>query len=195
MTIPLGIAPDSWGIWFPDDEKQMPPTRMLDEMMEIGLEWIELGPYGYLPTDAAVLRSELEQRHLKLCACIVEANLEDQAGWFEIERQLLGSGELAAALGARFCILIDDVYSGLEPGAATGPAQLGDDDWKRLIDTTHRVAALARDEFELQTVFHPNADTHVEHEDQIEQFSPTPTRSSSAYVSTPAISPIATPIR
>lgn len=44
--IPLGMAPDSWGIRYPNDPKQMPWTRMLDEMAAIGLEWIELGPYG-----------------------------------------------------------------------------------------------------------------------------------------------------
>ena len=51
MNIKIGSAPDSWGVWFPSDSKQTPWNRFLDEIVEAGYEWIELGPYGYLPTD------------------------------------------------------------------------------------------------------------------------------------------------
>ena len=50
-TILVGSAPDSWGVWFPDDPRQTPYTRFLDEVASSGYEWIELGPFGYLPTD------------------------------------------------------------------------------------------------------------------------------------------------
>ncbi|MCU1652418.1 MAG: 2-keto-myo-inositol dehydratase, partial [Pseudonocardia sp.] len=52
----LGTAPDSWGVWFPDNPSQVPWQRFLDEAERAGYEWIELGPYGYLPTDPAQLR-------------------------------------------------------------------------------------------------------------------------------------------
>ena len=51
MKLRLGSAPDSWGVWFPSDPKQIPWQRFLDEIAEAGYEWTELGPYGYLPTD------------------------------------------------------------------------------------------------------------------------------------------------
>ena len=51
----IGTAPDSWGVWFPDDLKQTPWERFLDEVAESGYKWIELGPYGYLPTEPARL--------------------------------------------------------------------------------------------------------------------------------------------
>src|SRR5262249_8014472 len=47
----LGTAPDSWGVWFADDPRQLPWRQFLDEAAGSGYEWIELGPYGYLPTD------------------------------------------------------------------------------------------------------------------------------------------------
>ena len=62
MKIKLGVAPDSWGIWFPSDPKQMPWQRCFDEMAQVGFKWVELGPYGYLPTDPAVVRAELAAR-------------------------------------------------------------------------------------------------------------------------------------
>jgi hypothetical protein len=47
----LSSAPDSGGIWFPEDEHQVPFTRFLDEPEQARQEWFELGPYGCLPTD------------------------------------------------------------------------------------------------------------------------------------------------
>ena len=61
----IGTAPDSWGVWFPDDPKQTPWERFLDEVAESGYKWIELGPYGYLPTDPARLAEELKARDLQ----------------------------------------------------------------------------------------------------------------------------------
>src|SRR6266576_2820620 len=58
-TILVGSAPDSWGVWFPDDPNQTPYTRFLDEVADSGYQWIELGPYGYLPTGEV-----LEDRNL-----------------------------------------------------------------------------------------------------------------------------------
>src|SRR5437867_4209984 len=40
--------------------------------------------------------------------------------------------------------------------------------WQRLVDTTHRVANIVHDQFGLILVFHPEPDTHVEYEEQIE---------------------------
>ena len=53
MNIKIGTAPDAWGVWFPDDPKQISAIRFLDEVVEAGFEWIELGPYG-LPAHQAV---------------------------------------------------------------------------------------------------------------------------------------------
>jgi inosose dehydratase len=168
MTIRIGTAPDSWGVWFPSDSKQTPWQRCLDEIAAAGYEWTELGPYGYLPTDLPTLRAELGRRGLKTCATVAMSHLEDPAAWPDLEKQALGGSELVAGLGGRFLVLIDDVYSNLFTGQATRPSRLEGDAWKRLIDTTHRVADLVRARFGLQLVFHPHAETHVEYEDQIE---------------------------
>ena len=62
----LGTAPDSWGVWFADDPRQLPWAQFLDEAARTGYEWIELGPYGYLPTSPGQLRDELGRRGLRL---------------------------------------------------------------------------------------------------------------------------------
>ena len=98
MQVTVGTGPDSWGIWFPDDPKQIPWHRFLDEAVEAGYEWIELGPYGYLPTNPQVLRSELERRGLKVSASYVERHdLEDPAAREALEDEVLHLAEVLAA--------------------------------------------------------------------------------------------------
>ena len=60
----LGSCPDSWGVWFADDPRQTPWSRFLDELAAVGYQYLELGPYGYLPTDPARLRDEIGRRGL-----------------------------------------------------------------------------------------------------------------------------------
>ena len=91
MKTTVGTAPDSWGIWFPDDPRQMPWQRFLDEVAEAGYEWIELGPYGYLPADLSVLRGELDKRGLKVSGSFVIGDLANPAkSWSKLEHELRG---------------------------------------------------------------------------------------------------------
>jgi inosose dehydratase len=69
-------------VWFPDEPRQTPWQRFLDEVAQAGYEWIELGPYGYLPTDPGRLRDELDRRGLRLSGGAVAAGLHDE---FDVE--------------------------------------------------------------------------------------------------------------
>ncbi|HLJ11493.1 MAG TPA: sugar phosphate isomerase/epimerase [Planctomycetaceae bacterium] len=169
MKVKIGTAPDNWGVWFPSDPKQTPWNRFLDEVVEAGYDCIELGPYGYLPTDKAKLHDELGKRKLQVAGTFAMGHLEDDASWPALEKQVLGAGESLSSLGARFLVLIDDTYTDLFTGKAYRPARLNDSEWKKLIDRTHQIADIAHDRFGLTVVFHPHAETHVEYEDQIER--------------------------
>jgi inosose dehydratase len=170
MAVKIGSAPDSWGVWFPDDARQTPWPRFLDEIAQAGYEWTELGPYGYLPTDLPTLKRELDRRNLNVCGTFVMAALEDPQRWPDLEKQMVGAGELLAGLGVSYLVLIDDVYSDLYTGEELTAPDLDDDAWKQLIETTHRATNAAMQTFGLQVVFHPHAETHVEYEPQIERF-------------------------
>lgn len=170
MDVKIGSAPDNWGVWFPSDPKQTPWDRYLDELVEAGYEWTELGPFGYLPTDVATLRAELDKRKVKATGTFAMPHLEDRDAWPRIEKEVLATGELLVKLNAPFLVLIDDVYSDLFTGKPLRPARLDDSGWKQLIENTHRVANLAQERFGLRVVFHPHAESHVEYEDQIEAF-------------------------
>ena len=45
----LGTAPDSWGIWFPDDPKQPHWAQFLDEVTETGFRTIDSAPTATCP--------------------------------------------------------------------------------------------------------------------------------------------------
>lgn len=169
MDVKVGSAPDSWGVWFPDDPKQIPYDRCLDEIAAAGYEHTELGPYGYLPTDLPTLNEELNKRNLSASGTFVMASLEDPASAGEIERQLNGAGELVAGTGGGYIVLIDDLYSNPWTGEMLVEKELDDAGWKRLVDKVNEVATISRERFGLQTVFHPHAETHVEYEPQIER--------------------------
>ena len=59
MAIRVGIAPDSWGVWFPEHEKQTPWYRCMDEMKVAGYDGVELGPWGYFPNKNPMMKLSL----------------------------------------------------------------------------------------------------------------------------------------
>jgi inosose dehydratase len=167
VTVEIGSCPESWGVLVANGPGQTPWSRFLDEVAEAGYSWIELGPYGYLPTDPALLGRELDRRGLKISAGFEVAPLDEADSWPEVEDKIVRSGELVAALGGRYLNLIDDVHAGRSDPSGDPGRRLEEDAWKRLIESTHKAARLARERFGLQLAVHPCSDTHVQYENEI----------------------------
>src|SRR2546427_7790557 len=74
--IRVGNAPVSWGV-YEADRPNPPFGRILDEIARAGYEGTELGPYGYLPTEAGALARELKARRLSLGSSFVALPPED----------------------------------------------------------------------------------------------------------------------
>ena len=171
MAVRLGTAPDSWGVWHPSDPKQTPWHRFMDEAVQSGYTRIELGPFGYLPTDPATLRRELEQRGLSLAGGTFGGPLQRPEARADIEEQVRQVGDLVGEMGGGYLVLLPGAYRD-DAGAFTDPRTLDDEAWRRLIDTTNGLGRLAHERFggRLQVVFHPHADSHVETPEQVERF-------------------------
>lgn len=166
----LGTAPDSWGVWFADDPRQLSWERFLDEAAGSGYEWIELGPYGYLPTDESKLRDELGRRGLSLSGGAVAAGLHHgRDALAEAVRECRREAELLTAVDARYLVLLPEMYTDLE-GNLTQPANLDAHQWRALVDGASELARIIDDEFGVKLVFHPHADTHVDTQENIERF-------------------------
>src|SRR5579859_4323033 len=109
MSIHVGTAPDSWGVWRPLDSLQTPWQRFLDEVAESGYAAIELGPFGYLPTDPRGVSDALASRSLQLAGGTISGNLSGPAGdgWPAMRQRTAGVCDILEHLGARFVVVLD----------------------------------------------------------------------------------------
>jgi inosose dehydratase len=167
-------APDSWGVLdYPGPSWEQSYQKMLDEMVTAGYTGTELGPYGFLPTDPAVLGSELAQRRLKLLGSFVPAVLSDPASTKVVVEHIRKVGGLLAALGAPFLVLADAQSDERDQIAGRVPADGGKgwntEQWKQVAKVVAEATAVTS-EFGLDLVFHPHISTYVETAEETEQF-------------------------
>ncbi|MEU3599374.1 sugar phosphate isomerase/epimerase [Streptomyces sp. NPDC006798] len=169
--IRVGSAPDSWGVWFPDDPRQVPWGRFLDEVAAAGYEWIELGPYGYLPTDPAVLAEETARRGLKVSAGTVFTGLHHgPAVWDETWARVSEVAALARATGAGHLVVIPSFWRDDKTGRVLEDRTLTAGQWRDLAAQTERLGREVRERYGLKIMVHPHADTHIDGEENVRRF-------------------------
>ena len=161
----VGNAPVSWGV-YEADRPNPPFGRILDEIARAGYEGTELGPYGYLPTEAAVLARELESRRLALGSSFVALPLEDASRRAASVAHALRVARLLATQRVGELILADDE----DPGRACIAGRVDEDggagwseaQWREAAATIEAVARALRDELGMRVVVHHHAGTFVE---------------------------------
>lgn len=166
----LGTAPDSWGVWFPDDPAQVPWSRYLDEVRDAGYRLTELGPFGYLPTDPARLRDELGRRDLTLTGGTVFVALHKGPDALAQAKTDCDT-EMATIgpLGARHLVILPEGYTDLE-GKLTASPDLDDDEWRALVSGMSELGRYVMGEHGAVLTFHTHADSHVGTQGEIERF-------------------------
>jgi inosose dehydratase len=167
-------APNSWGVLdYPSPSWEQSYQKMLDEMVSAGYTGTELGPYGFLPTDARVLEAELSKRRLKLLGSFVPVVLSDPASGKTVVERIRLVGGLLSAMGAPFLVLSDaqsearDQIAGRVP--RDGSKSLRPEQWKQVAKVVREAAQVA-EEFGLDLVFHPHVSTFVETPEETAQF-------------------------
>ena len=167
----LGSCPDSWGVWYADDPRQTPWQRFLDEMAEAGYRWLELGPYGYLPTDPAHLADEIARRGLSCAGGTVAGVGGPHQDFATVLAETRKVAELTAAVGARNVVFVPvPGYRDDATGAYLAPAELDADGWRELTRNSNTLGRMLLEEYGLHMRFHPHADYHVETQAQTERF-------------------------
>ena len=166
-----GSAPDSWGVWFPDDSQQVPWQRFLDEVAEAGYEWIELGPYGYLPTDPAQLTEETTRRGLTVSAGTIFTSLHHgpevwDATWAHVSQV----AELTRAMNAKHLVVIPSFWRDDKTAELIEPPELTAEQWRHLSTGMERLGREVRERYGLDIVVHPHADTHIDGEENVARF-------------------------
>jgi inosose dehydratase len=167
----LGTAPDSWGVWFAADEHQVGWTQYLDEVANAGYVYTELGPQGFLPQDPHQLRDELAQRGLIACGGTVFAGLhKGKEALAKAIADFSREAKLLTEVGAKYLIQLPEQYTDMHTGEATEAAEIDAEQWENLISGTNELGRVLYQEFGVELVFHPHADTHVDTQERIEQF-------------------------
>ncbi|MDX2558953.1 sugar phosphate isomerase/epimerase [Streptomyces sp. TX20-6-3] len=169
--IRIGSAPDSWGVWFPDDPRQVPWQRFLDEVSGAGYTWIELGPYGYLPTDPSVLTEETARRGLRVSAGTVFTGLHHGPDvWERTWAHVAENAALAQAVGAGHLVVIPSFWRDDRTGEVLEDRTLTAAQWRDLTGLTERLGREVRERYGLRIVVHPHADTHLDDEESVTRF-------------------------
>jgi inosose dehydratase len=163
----IGTAPDSWGVWFPEHPRQIPWQRFLDEVQAAGYHFIELGPYGYLPTDPNRLADELAQRDLEISGGTVFTGFHKGTGadggdqWQRAWDQVLQVATLTRAMGAEHIVVIPDLWRSDATGETLEARTLTDEQWQKLAAGHDRLGKALWEEYGLRQQFHSHADSHV----------------------------------
>ncbi|WP_115944120.1 TIM barrel protein [Amycolatopsis thermalba] len=166
----LGSAPDSWGVWFPQDEQQVPHTRFLDELVQAGYAWLELGPFGYLPTDPRQLADELGERGLKVSGGTTFGALHRPGQWDDMLATTRRVAELTAAAGAHHLVYIPPMYRDEKTGAYTESPELTAEQWASFGRRAGDLGRILLEEYDVRLVLHPHADSHIQTQQEIERY-------------------------
>ena len=149
-------APISWGVCeVPDWGYQLAPSRVLDEMRQVGLAATELGPEGFLPADPDQMAGVLAAHRLTAVGGFtpVVMHRPGHDPLPEIDRVL----EQYQATHAE--VLVLSATSGLD-GYDSRP-DLDEDGWRLLLRNLDRISDRAA-EGGVRAVLHPHVGTMVE---------------------------------
>ena len=179
----LGNAPCSWGTieGTGTEAERIPYTQMLDELAASGYMGTELGDYGFMPTDASVLRRELEVRALTMLGAYVDVALADPAALEEGKHRALTVAHLLKSVADvgdpnwQPYLVLADVHS-RDPvrfqnaGRVTSELNLSDEQMRTFTENANAVAKAVQEETGLQTVFHHHCAGFVETPEEIARF-------------------------
>lgn len=175
--IRIANAPCSWGVLeFDLEGKTASYAQVLDEMIETGYAGTELGDWGFMPTDPALLEREIHRRGLTLLGAFVPVALKDPQAHAAGEEIALRTARLLATVegNAPFIILADD--NGKVPeraqcaGRITPEQGLSPAEWQVFAEGAERIASAVKKETGLRTVFHHHCAGYVETPQEIATF-------------------------
>ena len=169
--IKIANAPCSWGaLEFDLEEKseEIGFEQVLDEIKETGYIGTELGDWGYMPTDPALLKAELDKRELELLGAFVPVALADKSKHAGGVDSALRVAKLMYNAGYRnaFIVLADENGSVLErtknAGRITPKMGLSEEQWKVYALGAEKIAKAVKDTYGIRTVFHHHCAGYVE---------------------------------
>lgn len=160
----IANAPCSWGIAYPTGNAYT-WQQYLDEVAAAGYRGTELGPFGFLPKDPALLKDELARRDLIMIGATHVHTFGDAASAPVLTQTLRDLSALLVSLGAKHLVIMDE--SNWYPQGSEGVLDAAG--WAGLTQMVRDAQALVEGEYGLQLSFHPHIGTAIERESQIDR--------------------------
>lgn len=165
----FAAAPCSWGVGdtrCPDDPSW---SQMLIEASRAGYSAIELGSYGYFPTDAGLLKDTLGMHELSVVSGRVLEPLWDRTRLEDTLAKTRKTCELLHAVGAKQLMVVDAVNDIRErfAGISEHAPRLDKVRWRTMMSTIKCIADIAMYEYGIRAVVHPHAGSYLEFDDEI----------------------------
>ncbi|AWR86504.1 TIM barrel protein [Meiothermus taiwanensis] len=171
MAIRFGNAPCSWGTiegW----GQGIGYSQMLDELKASGYHGTELGDWGYMPTEPARLRQELQTRGLSMLGAYEGVYLLEPGEHAAGEARVLRTARLLQSVAdlndnwSPLVVLADehsrDPVRFQHAGRIRPEQSLSAQQWKVFAAGASRIARAVHDETGLRTVFHHHCAGYVE---------------------------------
>jgi inosose dehydratase len=164
----IANAPCSWGVIEAVEGERTTYVNVIDEMSQAGYDGTELGDWGFMPTEPARLRLELEARKLKLLASWVSVFLHDPSRHAQSEADVVRTARLLAEVGGPNAMIVlgNDPYTDpvrtLNSGRIKPEHTMNQTQWQTFADAANRMAQAVKRETGLRTVFHHHIGTWIE---------------------------------
>lgn len=168
-NLTVGVCPDQWGVWFPEDELQIPWQTALDEMAEAGFSVMETGPFGYFPTDPKKLAAAMDARGFRVVSGTGWGILHREEAWPETERTFRAIAEVHAAVGAEYIVHLPPLYRDDKTWQYTDDRTLTPAAWDLCVSNANRLGRIMKQDYGLKMVLHPHGDSHIETPEEIDR--------------------------
>ena len=173
-------CPGSWGIEDSKNPDNTPWGIVLDQISAMGFNALELGPYGYLPADAALLTEELNKRNLQIAAGTLYDDLVSNESFDRIVKKtheicgILSSVPIAPSQGRQnqpppYYVIIDAVKPEREKLPRSIKAgMLSPDLWRQMVSHIKEIAKISYDAYGVRSVIHHHAGGYIDYMDEID---------------------------
>jgi len=167
--IRIANAPCSWGVLEFELEGKAPDyIQVLNEIKETGYDGTELGDWGFMPTNPNQLKTELDDRKLRMVGAFVPILLKDKSKHRDGITVAIKTATLMKDAGYpdAFIVLADE--NGTIPartksaGRVSRGIELNKDEWKTFSDGANELAKRVQEETGLRTVFHHHCGGYIE---------------------------------
>lgn len=164
----IACAPCCWGIENEANPDYPEWEKVLLDLSEVGVKGMELGPYGYFPTDPRLLSMELNRASICMIAGTIYDDLLNSDREY-LQQRTRNVCSLLSDLSAKHVVIIDAVnavrssFSGLPMEAP----RLSEEKQEMLIGNLRMISKISREEYGIRPALHNHAGGNIEFEDEI----------------------------